>query len=186
MFDPLIFHMEKQNFYVWSAFDSRFSPEQMQASRSRQTFIGRLTIDCIKTNTNDFAMVAFITKKLLRIGYYEVVDDHDDLREESLIQFDHNKAMKTIFSTLMAKCPTSDSYSRIKRAQTILKSFSEEVATQLSPQLPVEVDFNLNGKPMKFQMVVEDMNSAIDILTCLNESLAQIKAIPDIQHSDLY
>ena len=82
----------------------------------RSTFIGRLKIDCIKTDTDDLAMVAFITKKILRIGYYEVVDDFDGFREESLVQFDHDKAMKTIYSTFMDKCPTSDAHSRIKRA----------------------------------------------------------------------
>ena len=149
-------------------------------------FIGRKVIECIQTGTNDFAMVAFITKKLLRIGYYEVVDDDDDLREEALVQFDHNKAIKTIYQTLMAKCPTSDVNLRIQRAQTILKSFSEEVNSQMSPPLPVEVEFSLNGQPIKFEMSVEDLNSAIDILACLSDSLAQIKAIPDIHHADLY
>lgn len=83
-------------------------------------FIGRKLINCVKTDTEDLTMVAFITKKLLRIGYYEVVDDDDDLKEEALVQFDHNKAMKTIFSTLMAECKTSNANLRIKRAQTIL------------------------------------------------------------------
>lgn len=88
-------------------------------------------------------MVAFIAKKILRIGYYEVVDDDDDLREEALVQFDHNKAMSTIFTTLMLKCPSNSIDLRIQRAQTILKSFSEEIATQLSPPLPVVIECSM-------------------------------------------
>ena len=30
-------------------------------------------------------MVAFIAKKILRIGYYEVVDDDDDLNPDALV-----------------------------------------------------------------------------------------------------
>lgn len=90
-------------------------------------------------------MVAFITKKILRIGYYEVVDDLDDLREEALVQFDYSKAMKTIFSTLMEACPSNDVHTRIRRAETILSSFSEEITTQLNPPLPAVIDFSLNG-----------------------------------------
>ena len=131
-------------------------------------------------------MVAFITKQLLKNGYYEVVDDSEGLREESLVQSGNQKAMKTIYSTLMSNCPTSDAEFRIKRAQTILNSFSEEVANELSPPLLVEVEFSLNGKPIQFKMRVEDLNYANHILSFVNESLSQIKAIPDIQHSDLF
>ena len=88
--------------------------------------------------------------------------------------------MKTIYSTLMSNCPTSDAESRIKRAQTILNSFSEEVANELSPPLIVEVEFSLNGKPIQFKMRVEDLNYANHILSFVDESLSQIKAIPDI------
>ena len=60
-------------------------------------FVKRLALPCVQTDSEDLAMVAFVAKKILRIGYYEILDDMDDLSEENLVQFDHQKAMKTIF-----------------------------------------------------------------------------------------
>jgi len=42
-------------------------------------------MDCIQCGSDDLAMISFITRKVLRIGFYEVIDDQDDLREEALV-----------------------------------------------------------------------------------------------------
>ena len=47
--------------------------------------MSRFCIDCINTDSEDNEMIAYIAKKILRIGYYEIVDDDDELREEALV-----------------------------------------------------------------------------------------------------
>ena len=96
-------------------------------------------------------MITFITKKVLRIGFYEVVDDHDDLREEALVQFDVDKIMRTIYQTLMSNSKNTDVYAQAQRAITIFRSFQEEVnAKMMSPPLPLLIKFSLNAQPVEF------------------------------------
>mmetsp|Transcript_6728 Transcript_6728/g.7814 ORF Transcript_6728/g.7814 Transcript_6728/m.7814 type:complete len:83 (-) Transcript_6728:1670-1918(-) len=81
--------------------------------RAKRIFVGRLCIDCVQQDSDDLEMVAFISKKILRLGYYEVADDLDDLKEEALIQFDVEKAMRTIFSTLMDQGASTDAIHKV-------------------------------------------------------------------------
>ena len=186
IFDPLIYHVEKQKFRFWSAFDARLPEREIQAQRAKRTFIGRLAIDCVRTESEDLAMVAFLSKKLLRLGYYEVFDDLDDLKEEGLVMFDHSKAMRTIYQALMASESNRDVSATIRRAQTILRSFREEVETDLDPPLPVSITFTLNGKQIRLEVNGRDLIGASEVLECALECLEKIKSIPDIQHVDLY
>ena len=94
--------------------------------------------------------------------------------------------MNTVFTTLMAKCPTNDIGQRIKRAQSILKSFAEEIANQLSPPLPISIEFRIEGKPIKFEMSVDEITCAIDILHFVSEAISEIKSIADISHYEFY
>ena len=64
----------------------------------------------------------------------------------------------------MKKCPTNDVHARIKRAQTLFKSFQEEDLNNLSPAIPCEINFILNGQEVKFEMHVDDLGTTIDLL----------------------
>ena len=85
VFDPLIYHLDEQKLLFWQALDSRLEPNKLQEERSKREFFGRRAFDCIQSDSDDLAMVAFISKKVLRMGYYEIADYDDDLREEALI-----------------------------------------------------------------------------------------------------
>ena len=133
-------------------------------------------------------MISFVAKKILRIGYYEIFDDTDDLDQkgENLVQFDHMKAMKTIFGTIIGKHQSKDIQKKIAIASTILKSFQDEVKAQLSPSLPIELNFSLSGTSQLFKMTVSDFAGAITLLETLDECLTKIRSIPDIPHAELY
>ena len=64
----------------------------------------------------------------------------------------------------MNKCQTNDVHARIKRAQTIFKSFQEEDLNNLSPPISCELNFILNGQQVKFEMNVDDLGITIDLL----------------------
>lgn len=171
-FDPLVYHLEKKKFFFWMAYDSRHDQEEIQQARAARPFAGRLCTDCLQTGSDDLAMVAFISKKILRLGYYEVTDDLDDLRAEALVQFEVDKAMRMVFSTLMTDCTSNDVYHKNQRARTILRCFREEMKCEfLDPELPLSIKFGLNGKQVEFRLNVREMAGADEMLefheTCL-------------------
>ena len=100
-------------------------------------------------------MVAFISKKVLRLGFYEVSEDIDEREEDNLVQFDVDKTMRTIYSALMASAVKSDGFTQARRAITILSSFQEEVkAEMMSSPLNVDIKFNLSGRNVEFNLIV--------------------------------
>ena len=132
-------------------------------------------------------MVAFISKKVLRLGFYEVSEDIEELEEDNLVQFDVDKTMRTIYSALMASATKSDGFTQARRAITILSSFQEEVkAEMMSPPLNVDIKFNLSGRIVEYNLIVCELTGAIEMLNNFITILEQIKGIEDVPHAEIF